>query len=219
VDAVGRGERDRLLLLVGVEDPGELVALLDEPAASGVAVLEPARRRPLAGLPAGLAGWADPGGRGWDLVELPADGPASALALAVRELAEHLGARAARTAVVVRSELPPAPDLLAEVAAGGLTPAVDLTRVRWVDEGGVWVAGPAGVAHLRGDVRDHDEARDLARAVCALCPRASWRPAVTRLAEVAAGRATIGPQQWSAVLRARYVTVVADVLDGGGHGG
>ena len=148
---------------------------------------------------------------GWHLVRLPIDGPIDALRVAVSGLRHWLGQDGPRTAIVAEAtDGPPAPRVLAAIAQGGLTPAVDLDRCAWITGEGVWLPGAAGTAFLRVDWHDADSVRQawtLAASVLPLGQQVS--PKLWSHARPAGDPP--GLEHWRQALQAAYLELASAV--------
>jgi hypothetical protein len=210
----------------GPPDPAtvRLVALADEPesvarwlsprAARRVLLLAAPEALPGTGEPLGhgLARWATAGSCGWHLVRLPLDGPRGALPAAIAGLGRDLGAASATTAIVVDAAPPPPPDVLAVVAAGALTPGVDLSGPSWATPERAWLPGRGGIAVLRHGVDDDQGSQELAAAVRRLRLLPEGSPSLDWVRLVEAQPARGSRPRWDEVLRAGYLEAAVDVL-------
>jgi hypothetical protein len=171
---------------------------------SGIRLLEPG---PRAWQPLG-EGVQEHAIAGWDVMEVPLDGPLRAFDAAAR----FLSATATDSSILapaVPDRSPPPLECLRAVVASGLRAGVAVDRVQWVTPGSIWWTTRAGPTRLPLDLctpPDHRRAALLlsaARESDPLDPISCW------LAAVSTGLAPPFEAEWADLLAAHYLLVGA----------
>ena len=147
---------------------------------------------------------------GWCIVQLPLDGPDAAVRVALRALSDWVASPHTAVAPVPMDPVPPDCALLVELQAAGLTPAVDLARVTWVDAEAALVVGHRRLVRIPWPFHDGDRA--LADLLLGLGTLTDGAPSTRWIQDVADRTTRPDPQVWPLVLSAAYVEACAHRL-------
>jgi hypothetical protein len=194
-------------LLVIDPHPNALRGWLTKPTRDATVIVarQQIASRHLVEQPAALRGLTGLVVEGRRLVQLPVDGPAHALEVALLGLRRWLvtGEHVATVLVEGPGGMPPHPAALERIAAHGLEGAVALDPFPWVTDTSIWIAGRDRLVSAPLPSGRTDKARALADLLSELSP--PERDPMANLLRALRGDLDTWLEQGADLLRATYV--------------